>query len=447
MKYYIIAGEASGDLHGSNLMKGIYKRDPEAQIRFWGGDLMDAVFRGSQKMEHEGFASEKMDAVFRASQKMEHEGCASEAVETPEAATPAVAVPEAAAGASGQVAPAAASQGPGLVRHYREGAVMGLTDVLSKARTLLGNVSFCKSDIAAWRPDVVILIDYPGFNFKIARFAHEGGIKVFYYIAPKTWASRERRNAHLKQWVDRLFIIFPFEIPYFRSRGVPFTYCGNPLVDAIDAHRFDRPVEGRYIALLPGSRKGEISRMMPVCMEVADLLGCQIVIAGAPARSAEDYTRYIGMRANVKLIFGRTYDILKYADAAIINSGTASLEAALIGTPQVVCWSSTAITVWAARHLLRVGDHIRYISLGNLIVDKPVFRELIQEEFNTSAVFAELRRIMEDSSYRSRMLAGYAEIRHALEAPYPPAAGDDNPCTLSASEAIAAAMIEELQKS
>ena len=367
MKYYLIAGEASGDLHGSNLMKGLKARDPEAQFRFWGGDLMQA------------------------------------------------AAPE------GQ-----------LVRHYREGAVMGLTEVIAKAGVLLGNVSFCKKDLLEWQPDVVILIDYPGFNFKIARFAHENNLKVFYYIAPKTWASREKRNAALKAWVDRLFIIFPFEKDYFGSRGIPYSYKGNPLIDAVDAHDFQRPVEGPYIALLAGSRKAEISRMMPVCMEIADLVSLPVVIAGAPARSREDYEKYIGNRRNVKLLFGRTYDILKYADAAIINSGTASLEAALIGTPQVVCWSSSALTVWVARHIFKVGRHIKYISLGNLILDRPVFRELIQEEFNTAGVFAELRRITEDSAYRAKMKEGYREIREALGGS-------------GASEAIAGEMIAFLK--
>lgn len=367
MKYYIIAGEASGDLHGSNLMKGLLAKDPEAEIRFWGGDLMQA------------------------------------------------AVPEAQ-----------------MVRHYRDGAVMGLVEVAAKARILLGNVDFCKKDIQAWKPDVVILIDYPGFNFKIARFAHENGFKVFYYIAPKTWASREKRNASLKAWVDRLFIIFPFEKDYFGSRGIPYSYKGNPLIDAVDTHQFERPFEGRYIALLAGSRKSEISRMMPIGMEIADLLGQQILIAGAPARSPEDYEKYIGNRKNVHLLFGRTYDILKYADAAIINSGTASLEAALIGTPQVVCWSTSALTMWAIRHIFRVDKRIRYISLGNLILDRPVFRELIQEEFNTAAVFAELRRITEDSAYRAKMKEGYREIREALGGS-------------GASEAIAEEMIARLK--
>ncbi|MDO5442492.1 MAG: lipid-A-disaccharide synthase, partial [Bacteroidia bacterium] len=183
MKYYIIAGEASGDLHGSNLMKGLYARDPEADIRFWGGDLMLA----------------------------------------------------AASSAKGTVA---ASD---LVQHYKDGAVMGLSDVLHKAGKLLSNLSRCKSDILSWNPDAVILIDYPGFNFKVAEFAHKRGFKVIYYIAPKTWASRERRNSKLKKYVDRLFIVFPFEIPYFEKKGIPFTYKGNPLIDAVDSHAYSRP--------------------------------------------------------------------------------------------------------------------------------------------------------------------------------------------------------------
>lgn len=351
MKYYIIAGEASGDLHGSNLMLGIYSKDPEADIRFWGGDLMLG----------------------------------------------------AAAGASGH-----------LVRHYREGAVMGLSDVLGKAGRLLSNLKSCKQDIMAWKPDVVILIDYPGFNFRIAEFAHKNGFKVFYYIAPKTWASREGRNRKLKEFVDGLFIVFPFEIPYFEKKGIPFVYKGNPLVDAVDAHEYVRPCEERYVAVLPGSRKGEISRMMPVCMEVADRLGCRVIVAGAPARSKKDYLPYMAGRENVTLLSGRTYDILKYADAAVINSGTASLEAALIGTPQVVCWSTSRLTYLAAKHILKVGDHVRYISLANLILDKGIFKELIQNDFNADAVTEEVRRLMDDQQYRACMAHDYSEVREAL---------------------------------
>lgn len=372
MRYYLIAGEASGDLHGSNLIRGLLAEDPAAQIRCRGGELMQAA-------------------------------------------------------------------GAELVYHYKEGAVMGLTDVLGSAGKLLRNLRACKADIAAWRPDVVILIDYPGFNMKIAKWCHGRGIRVFYYIAPKTWASRAGRNRKLKAWVDRLFIVFPFEVPYFTEQGIPFVYRGNPLLDAVDAHTFQRPVEGRYVALLAGSRKGEISRMMPVCMQVADRLsalpgweGVRFVVAGAPARSEADYAPYIAGRTNVSLLFGRTYDILKYADAAVINSGTASLEAALIGTPQVVCWSTSPFSAWVARHILHVMDHVKYISLGNLCLDRPAFRELIQEDFTAEAVTEEVRRLVEDGSYRERMLADYADIRQSLGGS-------------GASRAVARAMMEELK--
>ena len=379
MRYYIIAGEASGDLHGSNLVRGLAAEDKEARIRFWGGDMMKAAAAES------GVPAE-------------------------------------------------------LVRHYRDGAVMGFTEVLAKGFKLLRNVEFCREDIAAWKPDVVILIDYPGFNMKIASFCHRHGIKVFYYIAPKTWASREGRNRRLKAWVDRLFIVFPFEKEYFSSRGIGYVYEGNPLVDAVDSHDFVRPVPGRYIALLAGSRKAEIARTMPICMELADKLsalpryeGYKFVVAGAPARTREDYQLYIGSRTNVELLFGRTYDILKFADAAVVNSGTASLEAALIGTPQVVCWSTSPLTYFMAKNVLRVGDHIKYISLGNLCIDRLAFRELIQDDFNLEEVLAEVRRLNEDEAYRSRMLADYASIREVLGG-------------RGASRKVAAAMIRELRK-
>ena len=379
MRYYIIAGEASGDLHGSNLVRGLAAEDKEARIRFWGGDMMKAAAAES------GVPAE-------------------------------------------------------LVRHYRDGAVMGFTEVLAKGFRLLRNVGFCKEDIAEWKPDVVILIDYPGFNMKIASFCHRHGIKVFYYIAPKTWASREGRNRRLKAWVDRLFIVFPFEKEYFSSRGIGYVYEGNPLVDAVDSHEFVRPVQGRYIALLAGSRKAEIARTMPICMELADKLsalpryeGYKFVVAGAPARTREDYQQYIGSRTNVELLFGRTYDILKFADAAVVNSGTASLEAALIGTPQVVCWSTSPLTYFMAKNVLRVGDHIKYISLGNLCIDRLAFRELIQDDFNLEEVLAEVRRLNEDEAYRSRMLADYAAIREVLGG-------------RGASRKVAAAMIRELKK-
>lgn len=354
MRYYIIAGEASGDLHGSNLIKGLIAEDENPVFRIWGGDLMQA-------------AAQKADAT--------------EDI---------------------------------LVRHYREGAVMGFSDVVAKAGKLIGNIRFCKKDILEWHPDVVILIDYPGFNMKIAEFCHKRGIKVFYYIPPKTWASREGRNSRLRRYTDGIFIVFPFEIPYFQKKGIPFTYKGNPLIDAIDTYKYEKLSDKPYIALLPGSRKGEISRMMPVCMEVCDRLQCNMIIAGAPSRSASDYEPYIGNRKNVRLVFNRTYDILKFADAAIINSGTASLEAALTGTPQVVCWSTSAATYFIATRILRIQRNIKFISLGNLCLDKGVFRELIQDDFNADNVTAEVTRLLEDREYRSAMLEDYAEIRERL---------------------------------
>lgn len=355
MRYYIIAGEASGDLHGSNLIKGLRTSDTEAAFRLYGGDLMSQA------------------------------------------------------------------SGTQVVAHYKDGAVMGISDVLKSGGKLLRKLKNCKSDILSFAPDVVILIDYPGFNMKIARFCHEYGIKVFYYIAPKTWASREGRNRQLRKYVDQLFIVFPFEREYFSSRGIPYIYKGNPLIDAVDNHTYSRPVDTPYIALLAGSRKGEISRMMPVCMEVVDRLSkleqyskYQFIIAGAPARSPRDYEAYIAGRSNVKLIFGATLDILKYADAALVNSGTASLEAVLTATPQVVAWSTSKLTYFFAKHILRVSEHVRYISLGNLCIDKFAFRELIQDDFNSDAVSNELRRLIEDNSYRLSMLDDYSSIRSSL---------------------------------
>jgi len=363
MRYYIIAGEASGDLHGSNLMKGILNEDPQADIRFWGGDLMNNVY-------------------------------------------------------------------PGLVRHYKEGAVMGFVEVLAKAGRLLRNVKFCKQDILEWNPDVVILIDYPGFNFKIAEFAHKAGYKVFYYIAPKVWASREGRIKKLRKYVDKLFIVFPFEIPYFDSKGIEYIYKGNPLVDAVDNSKAmkesredflkrcslpDSPV----IAMLAGSRKAEISTMMPVLTEFAakmhkipEYSEYQFLIAGAPARNIEDYSAWLNEENSsyIKILFGETQSIIRHAEAGVINSGTASLETALFGTPQVVGYITNPITYWVAKKIIK----IKYISLGNLIVDRLAFKEFIQHDCNADALVAEIRSLIEDKAYRRHMLDEYAEIRSAL---------------------------------
>lgn len=367
MKYFIIAGEASGDLHGSNLVRGLLLEDPQAQIRCYGGSLMQAA-------------------------------------------------------------------GAELLCDYKGGDVMGVTDILASAGKLLSRLKTCKKQILDFHPDVVILIDYPGFNLKIAQFAHNKGFKVFYYIAPKTWASRAYRDAKLKRYVDRLFIVFPFEKQYFERRGVPYTYAGNPLIDAVDAHVYSPVCQEPYIALLPGSRKGEISRMMPICMKVAGDLGLRVIIAGAPGRTEADYQSYIAGMQNVSLVFGRTYDVLKGAQAAIINSGTASLEAALLGCPQVVCWSTSAITAFVADKILHILQRIKYVSLANLILDKGIFKELLQDAFTPEAVEAEIKSLIEPGSPRSQaMREDYAAVREALGGS-------------GASRAVAREMIIEINK-
>ena len=393
MRYYIIAGEASGDLHGSNLMKGLYSEDPQAEIRFWGGDLMESVW-----------------SAFR------NDLTATDS---------------------------------GLVRHYKEGAVMGFVEVIAKARKLLGNVSFCKKDILAWNPDVVILIDYPGFNFKIAEFAHKAGFKVFYYIAPKVWASREGRIRKLKRYVDKLFIVFPFEKPYFDSKGIEYIYKGNPLVDAVDGSRAmlesredfinrtkleDKP----HIAMLAGSRKVEISTMMPVLTKFASKMHAlpqytdyQFIIAGAPARNIDDYSKWLDEKNSsyIKIIFGETQSIIRHAEAGVINSGTASLETALFNTPQVVGYITNPITYWLAKRIVK----IKFISLGNLIVNRLAFKEFIQDDCNADALVKEIRDLIENPDRRDLMLKEYDEIRKLLGGS-------------GASSAVAKSMIQELKQ-
>ena len=387
MKYYIIAGEASGDLHGSNLMRGLYQEDPAADIRFWGGDMMNEVYK-----EHQ--------------------------------------------------------DGVGLVQDYKDGAIIGFIQVALKARSYFEKFKRCFADISSWNPDVVILIDYPGFNFRVAAWAHNKGFKVYYYIAPKVWASREGRIKKLKAFVDKLFIVFPFEIPYFTKKGIDFIYKGNPLIDAIDNSvalkesreeflRRNSLPDSPVIALMAGSRTGEISSMMPVFMEFADKMHAlpeyadyQFIVAAAPSRSMSDYSKYVsGREAYVKVVFGQSYAVLRHAAAAVVNSGTASLETALIGTPQVVAYKCAAINFVIAKQIIK----IRFISLGNLILNRTCFRELLQFYFTPDNVLQEVLRMIEDTEYRENMLAGYQEIRNALGG-------------RGASAAVAKAMIEELRK-
>jgi len=425
MRYYIIAGEASGDLHGSNLMKGIYAEDHQAEIRFWGGDLMESVWAESESVSP--VAGREGGLKDRATPLAAGGGTRS-------------------AGVGGVVFETAHPSG--LVRHYKDGAIIGFVEVFVKARMLLGNVSFCKKDILQWKPDVVILIDYPGFNFKIAEFAHKAGFKVFYYIAPKVWASREGRIKKLKAYVDRLFIVFPFEIPYFTKKEIPFIYKGNPLIDAVDGSRAmnetkedflkrnsleDKPI----IAMLAGSRKGEISTMMPVLTEFAAKMRelpqyaeYQFVIGGAPARSMSDYEPWLteGNRKYIHVLFGETQSIVRHAEAAVVNSGTASLETVLFNTPQVVGYIGNPLTYQIAKRIVK----LKYISLGNLIIDRGAFKEFIQDDCNPDMILKEIRLLLEDRQYREKMLSDYADIRNALGGS-------------GASAAVAKAMLEELK--
>ena len=357
MRYYLIAGEASGDLHGSMLIKGIKQQDPAAEFRFWGGDLMAA-----------------------------------------EAGAP--------------------------VKHFRELAFMGFIEVLMNIRTVLGNIRFCKKDIAQWQPDVVVLIDYPGFNFRIAEFAHNMGIKVFYYIAPKVWAWKEGRVKRIQRNVDKLFVIFPFEIEYFKKFHIDAYYTGNPLIDSvgtkmaalpsIEVFKAEHGLDERPIlTLLSGSRRQEISKCLPTMAKLADKFpNFQVVVAGAPSLTIDDYNQTVG-ELPIKIVFGKTYELLAFAQAAAVVSGTATLEAALIGTPQVVCYQASPISYYIAKMFIKV----RYISLVNLIMDKPVVKELIQHDFTLEKISDELNQLLYDSPSRSQMLDEYRQLRTMLGEP------------------------------
>lgn len=400
MKYYIIAGEASGDLHASNLMRGLYECDRNAHIRFWGGDCMEQVFK------------DRTAALASSSPS--------------EAST----VPD------------------GKAKDYREGAIMGFFEVVSKLGMIAERFKECKADVRAYQPDVLILVDYPGFNLKMAQWAHGKGIRVFYYIAPKVWATREWRIRKLKKYVDRMFIVFPFEKDYFDSKGLPYIYCGNPLVDAVDDSPALKQTRAEFcslnnldptkpiVAMLAGSRKGEINTMTPLITGAVEALRqkpgleeCQFVVAGAPGRCIEDYAGFEGH--DFKIVFGQTQQLLHAADAALVNSGTASLEAALIGTPQVVAYKvASKATYYLAKWILLKA---RYISLGNLCLDKLAFRELYtMEDCTVEVITEELYRLLTDKAYIAAMKADYAAIRESLGGS-------------GASTRVAQAMVNQLQ--
>ena len=373
MKYYLIVGEASGDLHASHLMKALLKEDPEAEFRFFGGDMMSAV-------------------------------------------------------------------GGTRVRHYRELAYMGIIAVLLHLRTILRNMAFCKRDIVEWRPDAVILVDYPGFNLKIAKFVHEHTkIPVYYYISPKIWAWKEYRIKEIKRNVDELFSILPFEVPFFEQKHhYPIHYVGNPTAEEVRQFRAAYNVSGEefrrehelderpIIALLAGSRKQEIAGNLPQMIAAArGFGGYQLVLAAAPGIDAEFYDAFIG-GSDVHVVRGETYALLSHADTALVTSGTATLETALFRVPQVVCYN-TALPKLVG-FLRRLVLKVKYVSLVNLIADREVVPELVANTFSEANIAEQLKRLLPDGAARREMLVGYEEVWRKI--------GEDSPSERTAKEMV-----------
>lgn len=345
MKYYLVAGEASGDLHGANLMKALKIEDQDADFRYFGGDKMQA-------------------------------------------------------------------EGGQLVKHYADMAFMGFTEVLMNLRTILRNMKACKADILAYQPDALVLIDFPGFNLKIAEFAKKQGIKVCYYISPKIWAWNQKRVLKIKRDVDQMYCILPFEVDFYKKWGMDVHYVGNPLLDEKSQFIPDSNFKNdqqlndqKIIAFLPGSRRQEIERLLPDMLTITEKFPAyQFVIAAAPTFSPEYYYQFIGDK-KVKLVFSQTYNLLQNAYAALVASGTATLETALFKVPQVVLYRGGAISVGIARMVIK----IRFISLVNLIMDRKVVTELIQEDCNANNIATHLSTIVEGAE-RNKMLADYDEL-------------------------------------
>ena len=352
MKYYVIAGEASGDLHGSNLMKALYKEDPSAEIRFWGGDLMQNV-------------------------------------------------------------------GGTLVKHYRELSFMGFIEVVFNLKTILNNIKICKKDIQEFQPDVVIFIDYPGFNMRIAKWAKELGMKTDYYISPQIWAWKENRITDIKRDVDKMYVILPFEKDFYEKKHhYPVEFVGHPLIDAIQnrtivdevAFRKEHNLDEKpIIALLPGSRKQEITKMLSVMLSVVnDFPDYQFVIAGAPSQEYSFYAPFLKSK-NSHFISNKTYDLLSVSNAALVTSGTATLETALFKVPEVVCYKGS----WASYQIAKRIVTLKYISLVNLIMDKEVVTELIQDNCTSKNIKIELQKLLEPN-YRKQVLENYNELEKQL---------------------------------
>lgn len=356
MKYYLIAGEASGDLHGANLMKGLLKSDPQAGFRFWGGDRM-----------------------------------------------------------------AAAGGAENLAKHYKEASFFGLFQVVANLGTVLSQIRECRKDIAAYRPDALILIDYPGFNFRMAKFAHGLGIRTFWYIAPKVWAWKESRVERIRRYVDKLFIIFPFETEYFRGKGIEAVYEGNPIVDEIAAKTAGLPSGDEFrlanglderpiVGLLAGSRRSEIRQNLPLMAAVARKFpSYQFVVAGVPWIGRGEYDKWIA-GSGLGFVCDRTYEVLKNSVAAIVTSGTATLETALFGVPEVVFYRTNPVYAALKPYFLKVP----FISLVNLILGRESIAEVVQSSIDTSRAERELAAILPGGAERERMLADFDELRRIV---------------------------------
>jgi lipid-A-disaccharide synthase len=349
MKYYIIAGEASGDLHGSNLIKELKKLDGNASIRCWGGDKMK-------------------DA------------------------------------------------GGDLVKHYRDLAFMGFAEVVKNLGTILQNLKFCKQDILQFKPDAIILIDYPGFNLRIAKWAKQQGIKVIYYISPQVWAWKENRVKQMKENIDKMIIIIPFEKEYFKNKwNWKVEYVGHPLAQVVQGEmsnvKRERFAQKQIVALLPGSRKQEIAKKLPIMLETSKFFPeYQFVVAEAPSVEDEFYQQFTKNYSNVSTVKNQTYDLLMQAKAALVTSGTATLETALFNVPQVVCYKGSPISYEIARRVIKV----KYIAMVNLIMDKPVVKELIQKELTVDNLKRELREVLTDEPRIAQIKKDYAELKRIL---------------------------------
>ena len=358
MKYYVIAGEPSGDLHGSNLIKELRELDHNAEFSCWGGDMMQ-------------------------------------------------------------------KQGGMIIKHIRDLAFMGFIEVVMNLRTILINIEFCKSDIASYKPDAIILIDYPGFNLRIAQYAKSIGIKVYYYISPQIWAWKEKRVEIIKANVDRLFAILPFEKAFYKKHNYNVDFVGHPLMDAIGSEgdiscTFDEFVEKNgisgkpIIALLPGSRKQEITAILPIMVSVKDdFPNYQFVIAASSALPLSFFQPFVRSSATVKIVYKQTYQLLQHASAALVTSGTATLETALFNVPEVVCYKGSFISYEIAKRLIKV----EYISLVNLIMDREIVKELIQNKLTLKSLSKELASLLHDNHRRTQLLNEYKKLRQVLGGP------------------------------